>query len=277
MNAVLDLLPLILGCYLGWTGMDKLVDRSLRARVSVTALPRLTRGVRGAVWVLRSVGIAELALAVMLLWWPTAFLPAVGAALLGLVFVGYLGYSRAIAPESSCGCTANAHAPVSAVDFARAGVLVLGGTAATMAITPWWTTISANPAMAFVTVVLAAALLIALSVDLPRWRQRLFRHPLAGTSGLARTQRAVPVAATLDLLDRSAAWSSAAPMVRSGLLEHWDTDGWRILRFAGVRDDRPVSVLFAVDATATLANTPEPRIRLGIVDEERTPERSLVS
>lgn len=275
MNAF-DLLPLVFGGYLGWTGIGKLADRSLRARAGTTALPRLTRGVEGAAWVLRLAGLAELVLAVGLLLWPVSFVPGAGMASVGLLFVGYLAFSRAVAPESSCGCTASAHAPVSAVDFARASTLVLGGLAATMVSAPWWTTLANGPVAAFATGGAVSVTLIALSVDLPRWRQRLFRHPMASTIGLARDRRSAPLAATLDLLDRSAAWSSVATVVRSGLLEHWDTDGWRILRFAGVQEGRPVSVLFAVDATATQENTPEPRIRISIVDDEQAREHSRV-
>ena len=77
----------------------------------------------------------------------------------------------------------------------------------------------------------------------------------------------MPVAATVELLQHSLAWQSAAPAVRSGLLEHWDADGWRILRFSGVSDGRLVSVLFALDARATTETTSQPVVQLSIVDE----------
>ena len=41
--------------------------------------------------------------------------------------------------------------------------------------------------------------------------------------------------------------------MRSELIERWDDEGWRFLRYAGVSDEHPVSVVFAVDVTAITA------------------------
>ena len=79
----------------------------------------------------------------------------------------------------------------------------------------------------------------------------------------------MPVAASVELLEQSLAWQAAAPIVRSALLEHWDTDGWRFLRFAGVTDDRPVTVVFALAADATAAGPAEPAVRVTVVDADR--------
>ncbi|HEY5986493.1 MAG TPA: hypothetical protein VIV12_08970, partial [Streptosporangiaceae bacterium] len=100
-----------------------------------------------------------------------------------------------------------------------------------------------------------------------RARVRWFGHPLAGTAG------PVPVAATVELLERSLAWQAMAPVIRSALASHWDSDGWRILRYTGVHDGpdgpRPLSVVFAIDAAATTQTVQEPVIRVSVIDEER--------
>ena len=52
------------------------------------------------------------------------------------------------------------------------------------------------------------------------------------------------------------------------MLEHWDLDGWRFLRFAGVVDARPVTVVFALASDAT-GETTDPAVRVTVVDAER--------
>jgi hypothetical protein len=110
-------------------------------------------------------------------------------------------------------------------------------------------------------------------LPLRRARVRLFGHPLAGTGGQ------VPVAATVELLENSLAWQTVAPIVRSALAEHWDDGGWRILRYTGVYagadGPRPVSVVFALDAGATLHTPGEPVIRVSVVDE--TSQQSIAA
>ena len=64
---------------------------------------------------------------------------------------------------------------------------------------------------------------------------------------------------------------SAAAVVRSALVEHWDADGWRVLRYTGVAAGRPVNVLFALDAAASSATVAEPVVRVTVLDEEAVP------
>ncbi|MCG0290579.1 hypothetical protein L4B83_37670, partial [Streptomyces sp. PSAA01] len=132
-----------------------------------------------------------------------------------------------------------------------------------------------------------AVALTALSADpdrrwrmpLRRLRLRIAGHPLAATGtpaavplGATGTPAAVPVAATVELLERSRAWQSASRVVRSALLDHWDDGGWRILQFAGVHGGgtaaRPVLVLFAVDAAASLDTVREPAVRVSVIDAD---------
>ncbi|MEV0696158.1 hypothetical protein AB0I73_40740, partial [Streptomyces sp. NPDC050388] len=132
------------------------------------------------------------------------------------------------------------------------------------------------PGGSLVFLAVAVVVLVALSVDLDRWwllplrrlRLRVWGHPLFGSE---RGDR-VPVAASVELLERSLAWQTASPVVRSGLLDHWEEDGWRILLYSGVygtrENARPVSVVFALDATASRDTPDDPAVRVSFVDAD---------
>jgi methylamine utilization protein MauE len=277
MTLMASLIPPLLGGLLAWTGAGKLLSRSLPAQTARTALPRLVRGPGRAAWVLRAAGVAEVGLAVALLAAPGTAAPGIGAALLGVCFLAYLGYARAVAPESSCGCTARENTPITWHSFARAGAVALGGGVAAVAAGPWWEPLADRPAASVALLAAGAAALAYLSagperrwlLPLRRLRLRLAGHPLdraAGADGV------VPLTASVELLERSLAWETASSLVRSGLVEHWDDDGWRILHYAGAHReggrDRPVSVLFAMDAAATLDHVRGHVIRVSVVDQE---------
>lgn len=300
MTLLADLAPFLLGGLLGWTGAQKAFGRDLRRQAADSALVKILNdlglgGLERTVLALRSVGFVELAVAAALLAVPTSTVPAVAVVLLGLGFLGYLGYARAKAPGSSCGCTAGP-APIGVRSFVRAGLVVVGGLAALAASAPWWEAMTAAPSGSSAVVLGAVIVAGALTSDLDhlwllplrRLRLRLFGNPLA--AGAYPSGRAVPLAASMELLYTSLAWQAATPLVRSGLVEHWDADGWRILRYTGSypedglvgapsADDaaerpgtehagRPVSVLFALPADASIATTANPIVRMTVVDEE---------
>ncbi|WHX16911.1 hypothetical protein QFW82_07550 [Streptomyces malaysiensis subsp. malaysiensis] len=300
-----DLAPLVLAGVLGPAGAGKLFGRGTARQAPRTALARLLRDGGRAALVLRVLGAVELLLAAALLARPTTPLPGAAAALLGAGFLGYLGYARAAAPGSSCGCTARQEAPLTWRAFARAAAVLAGGAAAALARQPWWTAAARHPAAAACLVLAAAVVLTALSADperrwrmpLRRLRLRITGHPLAATATAvapattqvamppdaagapppvpltaAGARTAVPVAATVELLERSRAWQSVSRVVRSALMDHWDDGGWRILQFAGVYGGgtaaRPVLVLFAVDAAASLDTVREPAVRVSVIDAD---------
>lgn len=299
LETVLNLAPALTAILLLWTGGGKLVSRTLEQRAASTALPRMLGDVRRSARLLRVVGGIEVALAATLLSVPGLLtapvdaVPAVLTAGLGACFVGYLLYARHTAPDSSCGCSAASTDPIGWRTIARAGLVLLGGLLTLGSVAPWWSTVAAQPAAAAIVAVVAGGLVLTSSAESDRWwlvplrraRLRLMGHPL-GDSAYADRDAPVPVAATVELLERSLAWRQAAPFVRSGLLEHWDTDGWRILRYAGsmpatndtdaadtvadadATDPRPVSVLFALDATSSTDTTTQPAIRLSVVCDE---------
>lgn len=276
-SIVSNLAPLVCGVLLAVTGAGKLLGRQTGELAASTVLVRVLGDARRATLALRTLGGAEVALAAALLAAPTAVVPGVATALLGAGFTGYLGYAKATAPESSCGCTARDEGPIGTRAFARAGVVLVGGVVAATAGSPWWSQISGRPAASAAFVAVSAALLLALSADLDRlWlmplrklRLRLFGNPLVGAA------EQVPVDASVELLEHSLAWVAASPVVRSALLDHWEDEGWRMLRYAGVYEDargaQPVSVIFALDRTATIDTTANPAVRVTLVDD-RTEE-----
>ncbi|MGX4691900.1 MauE/DoxX family redox-associated membrane protein [Streptomyces sp. JNUCC 63] len=270
------LIPLVLAGLLGWTGSVKLFDRATVRRAPKTALARMLRSSERAALVLRGVGAVELLLAAGLLAVPANPVPGTATAVLGAGFLGYLGYGRALAPESSCGCSANDDAPITWRAFARAAVVLAGGATAAVANGTWWSTISERPGGSLVLLAVAVVVLVALSVDPDRWwllplrrlRLRAFGHPLFG----GEVGERVPVAASVELLERSLAWQTASTVVRSGLLDHWEEGGWRILLYSGVygagESARPVSVVFALDATASRDTPGDPVVRVSFVDAD---------
>lgn len=272
-SVIPSLAPLLCGVLLAATGAAKLFGRRTAQLAANTVLVRVLGNGHRATRALRAVGAAELLIAAALLTMPEALAPGLATAVLGAGFTGYLGYARATAPESSCGCSARDEGPIGWRAFTRAGLVVLGGLAAVAADRPWWSRIDGDPLPSAVVVVVAAAVLLGLSSDLDqRWlvpwrklRLRVFGHPLTGSG------ERVPVAASVELLENSLAWQATAPVVRSALLDHWDDEGWRILRFAGVHEDargaRPVNVLFALDLAATIDTAPVPAVRVSVIDD----------
>ncbi|NKI43008.1 MauE/DoxX family redox-associated membrane protein [Streptomyces physcomitrii] len=270
------LAPLVLAGLLGWTGAVKAFSKGTARTAPKTALARLLRSSDRATTVLRATGGVELALAASLLAVPATPAPGAATALLGAGFLGYLGYGRLKAPESSCGCSADENVPVTWRSFARAGLVLAGGVAAALADASWWSALGDRPAAGPVFLAVSALVLFALSADLDRWwllplrrtRLRVFGHPLLG--GAPGEQ--VPVAATVELLENSLAWQAAAPVVRSALLDHWEEEGWRILLYSGVYgsggDARPVQVVFALDATAGRDTPGDPMVRVSYVDAD---------
>ena len=270
------LMPLVLAGLLGWSGSVKLFRRDTVRQAPRTALARCCAACGRAALVLRAVGALELLLTAGLLALPASPVPGAATAVLGAGFLAYLGYGRALAPESSCGCSANEDTPITWRAFARAAVVLAGGATAAAAHGAWWSTLSARPGGSLLFLAVAAVVLTALSVDPDRWwllplrrlGLRVRGHPLFGTG---RGDH-VPVAASVELLERSLAWQTASPVVRSGLLDHWEEDGWRILLYSGVhgtrKEARPVSVLFALDATAGRDSPGEPVVRVSCVDAD---------
>ncbi|GHE92689.1 hypothetical protein GCM10014715_56420 [Streptomyces spiralis] len=277
-SLAMNLATLLLGVLLAGTGASKAFGRQVAGQAAGTVLVRVLNDGRRATLVLRATGAVELAVAAGLLAVPTTVVPGVAATVLGVGFLAYLGYARVTAPESSCGCTARNNGPITWRAFVRAGLVVVGGAAAAGARTVWWTEAVRNPVESVAFLAVSTAVLVVISSDLDdlwlvplrRTRLKVLGHPL-----VRGRNDEVPVAASVELLERSLAWVAAAPVVRSGLIDHWEADGWRFLQFAGVHDPggaaRPVTVIFAVDPRETRDTTGNPAVRVTLIDD-RTDE-----
>jgi len=277
-SLAMSLAPLLLGVLLAGTGAAKAFGRQVAAQAAGTVLVRVLNDGRRATLVLRATGVLELVVAAGLLAAPATPAPGVAALVLGVGFLGYLGYARVTAPRSSCGCTARGNGPITWRAFVRAGLVAAGGAAAVGARTAWWSQVVRDPVASVLFLAAVTAVLVAVSSDLDhlwlvplrRTRLKVFGHPL-----VPGRDDEVPVAASVELLERSLAWVAAAPVVRSGLIDHWESDGWRFLQYAGVHDPegaaRPVTVLFAVDPRQTRDTTDNPAIRVTLIDD-RTDE-----
>ncbi|WP_328514948.1 MauE/DoxX family redox-associated membrane protein, partial [Streptomyces albidus (ex Kaewkla and Franco 2022)] len=107
-----SLAPVVLAVLLGWTGAVKLFGARTAQQAPKTALARMLRSSERATLLLRGTGAAELVIAAGLLALPASAVPGGAAAFLGVGFVGYLAYGRAVAPEAGCGCSSNESLPV---------------------------------------------------------------------------------------------------------------------------------------------------------------------
>jgi hypothetical protein len=193
-----------------------------------SALSRLV-GKERVVAAFRVIGAVELVLAAALFTpvgqWVTF------AWFLGML--GYLSWAKLAEPESSCGCLSEKYAPVGIRALARA--VLLAGMVVTADLLPWY---SVFPA-AVLLFLLSAELTDYWLLPLRRLKARL-RHPLAGG------EFAVPVASTVQQLQKSTTYQSVYPILLSDLLDTWDEGEWRILTYTAERDGERATAVFAV-------------------------------
>ncbi len=236
----------ILAVALLWAGAFKLLSRKAPLAAAQSGLSRLV-GTTHVVKAFRALGALELAVAVSL--WVTP-IPAIA---LFTGFLGYLGYTRVVSPESSCGCTSARKAPIGWRSFAYAGGLllvslaVLGGASAGL-----WLSAALALALALVNPDLDRFWLIPLR----KLKVRL-THPLQeATSGQT------PLLATVQQLQRSEAYQRIGAHLRSDVVESWDEGEWRLIRYTVHHEGRHANAIFAVPR-----ETDEPeRVRLAIVE-----------
>ncbi len=267
-SLVTSLLPAVVGAVLVWAGAFKLLGRRAAAVARRSALPTLV-GEDRAVPVHRTVGCVEVVVGALLLLPPASAVDAALATVLCAGFVGFLGYSRVVAPESSCGCLSDKHTPVRWRAVARAGALtVASGVALFFGAGRFWgDAVASRPVSAGAVLLVAALVVAALSEDLDAyWLQPLrqlrvrLRHPLGHTAGATFE---VPVESSVHQLLRSPAYQAAGAWVRSDLLDSWDEGDWRILNYAARYGDRQATAVFAVPRTSY-----EPsEVRAALVDE----------
>ncbi|MGH3660953.1 MAG: MauE/DoxX family redox-associated membrane protein [Micromonosporaceae bacterium] len=250
---IASLQPVLIAAVLGWAGVIKLRG-STQARQ--TAVARLVGEGRASA-TLRLVGAVELGVAAALLL-PLGHVAAPGAsALLSVGFLGYLGYARVVAPDSSCGCMSSRSERITWRAFARAGFLLvaslisvagfagwLGGESA-----GWWLSAAAGAPVAAVMVLVGEALLFgALSPEFDRhWLRPLRQLKVRLTHPLANLPHQVPLASTVTQLELSDAYRRVGTLITSDVQDSWDEGDWRIVCYrARVAEGRAATAVFAV-------------------------------
>jgi methylamine utilization protein MauE len=233
----------LLGGVFAWAGILKLRAPAAARR---TALKRLV-GERYATTAYRAVACVELVLALLLLAPPALAVEGYLGAALGAGMLGYLGYAKIEAPESSCGCLGDKETPVRGRGFLRAGVLVAAGVLAALG-TAWWPAAVADRPLATVgLLVVEAALVVALSPELDhRWLLPLRRWRIRVSHPLAKLAVGIPLESSVQQLRKSDAFRSVADQLRSDVLDTWDEGEWRFLTYAAGTGTGPATAVFAV-------------------------------
>ena len=247
-----DWLAALVGGVLVWAATLKLLGRNARIAAQRSGLSRLV-GKDRVLAAYRTVGGVELAIGALLLLPPVYAVEALAAAGLSAGMLAYLTYVRIAAPQSSCGCLGEKHAPVRWRAFARAGVLLAASVGAVFSVGSWGLAILG----AILVVALSAELDRVWLVPLRRWRLRI-SHPLAGRPF------EVPLEATVQQLQKSEAYRSVIGLLRSDLLDSWDEGEWRILTYSARRHSGPATAVFAVPR---LRYNPE-LVRVALVDDQ---------
>ncbi len=239
---------LIIAAALLWSGCFKLFARMARLAALQSGLSRLI-GQGRVVPVYRGLGVVELALAVALVVAPVP--ASLASAVLFTGFLGYLGYARVAAPESSCGCGSATPSPIGWRNFTYTGGLLVVSLLWWVA-TPWPVLVAEAVVLALVTPDLDRYWLFPLR----RLRARL-THPLRE----ARTDE-VPLLATVQQLQRSEVYRRVGAQLRSDVVDSWDEGEWRLLRYTIHIGQKAANAIFAVPRF-----TDEPdRVRLAILE-----------
>lgn len=256
----------VIGVVLLWASGFKLLYRNAPAAARRSALAKLV-GKERVVGAYRAVGAVEAVVGLLLLAPPVLVVESVAAAALSLGMVGYLGYAKWKAPDSSCGCLGDKHTTVRGRGFARAGLLVVLS-AFSLAGADWWLTNS--PLATLGVLVVELAVVVALSPELDhRWLLPLRRWRVRMSHPLGNRPVEVPLESTVQQLWKSTAYQAVVAQLSSDLLDHWDEGEWRLLAYAARTPDGPATAVFAVPRQAYRPDD----VRLAMVPAE---EEALV-
>lgn len=256
--------PLLIATVLIWAAAGKLASRRAPDAARRSALAQLV-GAGRAVSAYRLVGVLELGVGAALVLPPALRAEAAVAAALHVGFLAYLGYAKLAAPASSCGCLSAQRVPVGWRGFARASVLLVAALGATTTTGFWLGAVTDRPLAAAALVLAELALIVGLSAELDgywlmplrRWKVRL-THPLPTGSF------EVPIASTVEQLQRSGVYRRVSDLIGSDVREHWDEGEWRIVSYTARYQGRVGSAVFAVPRLRY-----DPRaVRVAIVDDE---------
>lgn len=233
----------VVGGVLLWASAFKLLWRNAPAAARKSALSRLV-GKERVVGAYRAVGVAEAAIGLLLLTPPVFVVESYAAAALSVGMLGYLGYAKVKAPESSCGCLGEKHTPIRGRGFARAGLLVALSLFAALS-TEWWPV--EYPFATVGVAVVEFAAIVALSPELDhRWLLPLRRWRIRMSHPLANRAVEIPLESTVQQLWKSPAHDSVSHQLTSDLMDHWDEGDWRLLVYMARTEAGPMTAVFAV-------------------------------
>jgi methylamine utilization protein MauE len=255
--------PVLLAGVLIPAASIKLFGRHAADGARATALASLL-GTTRALPVYRLLGGLELLIGTMLVVPPARTANAVAATALAIGFLGYLGYARRFAPESSCGCLHSRRSiPVSWRSFARGVLLVIAGLLATQTTSYWLDVVVTHPLTATAALTVEAVVVILLSPELGWSHLMRMRHlrsrvprPLLSRSGLT-------LHSTVWQLQHSPAYQKVAGLVHPDIVDSWDHAEWRILCYKARYHGRPATAAFAVP----LRRYDPGMVRVALVDE----------
>ena len=152
----------VLGTLLLWAGLFKTVSRGSAEAANASALPLVLRRPALATPVYRVVGGLETTVALLLLLPPAAAWEMATAAALTGLFLGYLGYSRRVAPDLPCGCLGGGHTAVSRRTLLRAALLCAASLLGLAGGGYWLTDVIRRPGAAAAVLTLQGLALLAL-------------------------------------------------------------------------------------------------------------------
>ena len=230
------------GVVLVWASWFKLFYRNAPTAARRSALKKVV-GEERVVGAYRTVGVVEAVVGLLLLVPPAIALEAYAAAALSLGMLGYLGFAKWRAPDSSCGCLGDKHTPVRGRGFARAGLLLVLSVLGAQATASWLERPLATAGL----LVVELAAIVALSPELDhRWLLPLRRWRVRVSHPLGNRPMEVPLESSVQQLWKSPAYESVVRQLSSDLLDHWDEGEWRLLTYAARTPDGQMTAVFAV-------------------------------
>lgn len=237
----------VLGTLLLWAGLFKTVSRGSAEAANASALPLVLRRPALATPVYRVVGGLETTVALLLLLPPAAAWEMATAAALTGLFLGYLGYSRRVAPDLPCGCLGGGHTAVSRRTLLRAALLCAASLLGLAGGGYWLTDVIRRPGAAAAVLTLQGLALLALSPEL-RWdRPRRVLWALRGDGGGPDCGAGdLPVETSVRQVQDSEPYQRLAGLLTGGVQAHWQDGCWRFLSYPARYEEAPATLVFAV-------------------------------
>jgi hypothetical protein len=237
----------VLGALLLWAGLFKTVSRGSAEAANASALPLLLRRQALAAPVYRAVGGLETAVALLLLLPPAPAWEMATAAALTALFLGYLGYSRRVAPDHPCGCLGRGDTAVSRRTLLRAALLCAASLLGLAGGGSWPTEMAVRPGPAVAVLTLEGLALAALSPEVQWVRPRRALWALRGDGGIPDCGAGeMPVEDSVREVEDSEPYQRLAGLLTGGVQARWQDGCWRFLSYPARYDGASATAVFAV-------------------------------